>query len=192
MTKVGISVNVTSVVTFTSGDPNGGASGEFLLQEDGFRILQEDGFSVLVETNEEDTDLIQLLGRTTVNLQTITGQALYTVPSAKIAIITGIICRSFTANLDQQFTVGFNSPNFNNVSAGTIYDADVNPVMIGNLLMLSISSFVGGTTGDNIVALRAQSHAEGTAADVLTLLMSLANTTAGTMVVDVLGYLVDA
>jgi len=136
--------------------------------------------------------VMKRLSSTTVGLQTITGQALYTVPSAKRAIITGIICRSFTANLDQQFTVGFNSPNFNNVSAGTIYDSDVNPVMIGSSLMLSISSFVGGTTGDNIIALRAQSHAEGTAGDVLKLLMSLANTTAGTMVVDVFGYLVSA
>lgn len=136
--------------------------------------------------------MIQLLGRVTVNLQTITGQTLYTVPSAKIAIITGIICRGFTANLDQQFKVGFNSTTFDNVSAGTVYDVDVNPVMIGKCLIISMSTFASGSVGDQATALRAQNHAEGVAADVLKLLMSLANTTAGTMVVDVLGYLVDA
>lgn len=143
-------------------------------------------------SGEGDTGLIQLLGRTTVNLQTLTGQPLYTVPSGKIAIITNIICRGFTANLDKDFTLGFNSSTFNDVLGAPVYAADVLPAAIGSCLILSLSSFSYGSLFDSTVALRIQNHAEGTAADVLTLLMAGANTDPGTMVVDVLGYLVDA
>lgn len=136
--------------------------------------------------------VMKRLSSTTVNLQTLTGQTLYTVPSAKIAIITNIICRGFTANLDQQFTFGFNSPTFNDVSGATVYDSDVNPVMIGKCLNLGLSLFIPGTLFDTAIALRIQNHEEGTAADVLTLLMAGANTAPGTMVVDVFGYLVSA
>lgn len=142
-------------------------------------------------SGEGDTGLIQLLGRTTVNLQTITGQPLYTVPSAKIAIITNIICRGFTADLDQPLTVGFNSPTFNDVLASIDYDPVTFGSSIGNCLNFALASVSTGSVSAQITALRLSTHAEGTAADVLTLLMSVANTTAGTMVVDTLGYLVD-
>jgi hypothetical protein len=136
--------------------------------------------------------VMKRLSSTTVNLQTLTGQTLYTVPSAKIAIITGIVCRGFTANLDKDFTLGFNSSTFNDVLGAPVYAADVLPATIGSCLILSLSSFISGSLFDSTVALRIQNHAEGTAGDVLKLLMASANTAPGTMVVDVFGYLVSA
>ena len=136
--------------------------------------------------------VMKRLSSTTVNLQTLTGQTIYTVPSAKIAIITGLVCRGFTGNLDQQFKVGFNSPTFDNVSASTVYDLDVIPTTTGKCLIISLSSFASGSVNDYTTALRIQNHEEGVAAGVLKLLMSVANTAPGTMVVDVFGYLVSA
>jgi hypothetical protein len=94
--------------------------------------------------------------------------------------------------LDQPLSIGFNSPTFNDVLGAPIYDADVLPSTIGSCLILSLSSFIPGSLFDSTVALRVQNHKEGTAGDVLKLLMASANTAPGTMVVDVFGYLVSA
>lgn len=197
MTKVGISVSVTSVVTFTSGNPNGGSSGDFLLQEDGFTILQEDDFSVLVEIEEDLTIMIELLGTASINLQTLTAQNVYTVPTGKKLMITQLVCRDFTATLDKSFSLGFNDPTNTDV-CNFLFDADVIPDTVTQCLIPSLSSFIPvattsiTATNDKTDAARAQNHEIGLAGETLRLLMASANTLAATMNIDVLGYLVDA
>ena len=137
-----------------------------------------------------DTGLIQLISRTTVNLQTLTGQALYTVPASKILIVTDIVVRGFTATIDKDFTIGFNSATFNNVFATfTTFPVGFG---VGSCFSLTTAGpAIGGSSAQQGYAMYAP-HAEGVAADVLTFLMEGANTLTATAVIDVLGYLVDA
>lgn len=134
----------------------------------------------------------QVLSTTTIDLQVTTGQALYTVPVGKVLVIIQIVCRAFTANLDKSFNYGYNASDFNNARDWTTYEASVVPSTVGYNLLAIPNNFIGGTTGQTTVALGIGRHAEGNAGDVLTLKMESANTNAGTMKVDVIGYLVDA
>ena len=134
---------------------------------------------------------VKVLSTTTVDLQVTTGQALYTVPAGKVLMATLFVCRGFTANIDKSFTIGTNSTDFNNIRAYITYDSDVVPTSIGSAFNVVPNNFASGSSFDYITANSIQIHAESTAGEVVTLKMASANTAPGTMVVDVIGYLVD-
>lgn len=113
----------------------------------------------------------QLLATQNANLNSATPNVLYTVPVGKTAIITKLVVRGASVELDTaSFSVGYNSTDFNDVIANATHV---------ELVDNSVYSILPAKAG----------AALGVAAAELTLLANTLQGAAATVTVDVYGYL---
>ena len=152
-----------------------------------------DDFTYDDETKTLEVDSIdgvmKRLSSKTINLQTLTGQSLYTVPASKVMIPTGVIVRRFSTTINKGFSLGFNSGTFNDVFDSNFFGSFPLNFGVGSCFSLSLSPSISGSQGQ-IGHLKFSPHSEGMGGEVLNFLMREENTTPGTAIVDVFGYLV--
>lgn len=106
-----------------------------------------------------------------VDMNTATASALYTVPTGKSAIITRVVVRNASTSLTTaSYSFGFNSATYNDVIADATHTE-----LTGSTLYTALNAKAGAKVG--------------VAGDILKVLMNILQGGAATTTIDVFGYL---